>query len=99
MSSLMKDGEKEIMNALPEWKGYDIDELRYRRAYLLARCEIERMRLVSRIDSVRASVPLIGTGGVAGRLLKGLSYLDYVYIAYKLTSKASKILSKFRNKK
>ena len=37
----MREEEKEIIADLPKWKGYDIDELRYRRAYMLARCEID----------------------------------------------------------
>ena len=53
----MREEEKEIIADLPKWKGYDIDELRYRRAYMLARCEIEKMRIMGRIDSMRSSIP------------------------------------------
>lgn len=94
----MKNEEKELLDALPRWKGYNIDELRYRRAYLLARSEIERMRLVSKVDAVRSNIPSMGAGGMTSRILKGLSYLDYAYIAYKISSKASKIFSKFHKK-
>ena len=92
----MREEEKEIIADLPKWKGYDIDELRYRRAYMLARCEIEKIR----IDSMRSSIPSIASGGgIAARILKGLSYFDYAFIAYRVASRTTKLLSKFRHKK
>ena len=96
----MREEEKEIIADLPKWKGYDIDELRYRRAYMLARCEIEKMRIMGRIDSMRSSMPSIASGGgIAARILKGLSYFDYAFIAYRVASRTTKLLSKFRHKK
>lgn len=77
------------------WKGYTIDEIRYRRAYLLARCELERMRLTSRATAMRESIPTI-KGGIAGRLLRGLNYMDYAYLAYKVGSKIAGFISRRR---
>lgn len=82
-----------------DWKGYDIDQIRYRRAYLLARCEIERMKLTARSESLKQGIPNFKTSGVASRMLKGLNYMDYAYLAYKAVSKIAKLSSKLRHKK
>ncbi len=81
------------------WKGYDIDELRYRRAYLLARSEIQQMRLTSRIDSVKQAMPDFGPHGIASRMLKGLSYMDYAFLAYKTATKLFSIISRIKRRK
>lgn len=82
-----------------EWKGYDLDQLRYRRAYVLARSEIERIRLMSRYESLRSGLPSIKTSGVASRMLKGLSYMDYAFLAYKAVTKAMKLFGRRRHRK
>lgn len=79
---------------LPEFKGYDIDQLRYRRAYLLARCEIEKMRLSARADSMRDGVTKISGSGMVSRLLTGLNYMDYAFLAYKVARKAIKLFGR-----
>lgn len=86
---------------LPEnaLKGYDIDQLRYRRAYMLARCEIEKIKILSRYEGLRDNMPSFKGSGVASRMLKGLSYMDYAYLAYRTISKLVKITGKFRHKK
>lgn len=83
----------------PEWKGYDIDELRFRRAYLLARCEIEKIKFTSRLTAVKEGIPSIKGNGIAGRMLKGLNYIDYAYIAFKTFSKLSGLFKRVRNRR
>lgn len=82
----------------PEWKGYDIDELRYRRAYLLARCEIEKMKFASRAAALKEGIPSIKSDGLAGRMLKGLNYMDYAYLAYKTASKIAGFIKRIRRR-
>ncbi|MCM1348669.1 MAG: hypothetical protein NC338_04590 [Firmicutes bacterium] len=94
----MKDQDLDLTSDPTSWKGYDIDQLRYRRAYLLARCEIERMKLTSKASSLKQGIPTFKTSGIASRLLKGLSYMDYAYLAYKVVSKVMKISGKVRKK-
>lgn len=81
---------------LPEFKGYDIDQLRYRRAYLLARCEIEKMRLTARTDSMRSGVTKLSGSGMVSRVLHGLNYMDYAFLAYKVVKKAVKLFGRRR---
>lgn len=85
-------------NESPDWKGYDIDELRYRRAYLLARCEIEKMKFASRAAALKENIPTIKSNGLAGRMLKGLNYMDYAYLAYKTASKIAGFIKRIRRR-
>ena len=95
----MKANDTDPLIDPASWKGYDIDELRYRRAYLLARCEIQKMKLAQQTEAMKQGLPSFKTSGVAGRMLKGLSYMDYAYRAYRTVSQAVKIFGRFRHRK
>lgn len=81
-----------------EWKGYDIDQLRYRRAYLLARCEIEKIKLTTQAASFKEGIPTFKSSGIASRMLKGLNYMDYAYLAYKIVSKVMRLTGRKRRR-
>ncbi|MBO4955846.1 MAG: hypothetical protein J6C77_05535 [Muribaculaceae bacterium] len=69
-------------------KGLSIDELRYRRAYALARYEMARMSIEEQFYAVRNGVGSSFTGrGIAGRLLGSLNYLDWAFLAFRVVSK------------
>lgn len=76
------------------WQGYTIDQLRYRRAYVAARIELEREQLVQDIKDQRQTLfsPL-GIIGHAGSLLK---YANWGMIAFE---GFKTITSLFRRKK
>lgn len=84
----IKDTESE---SYVEKKGYGIDELRYRRAYAMARYEMARLSLQEQIDTVRSG---IGGGfagkGIVGRLAGSLNYLDWAFLAFRVVSKIKK---------
>lgn len=82
--------------ATSEWRGYDLDELRFQRAYMLARCEVTKMKLESRIDRLRRGVPAVQGSGMVSRMLGGLNYVDYAFVAYKIASKVFKIFRRRR---
>ena len=44
---------KQLPHTTAEWTGYTLDELRYVRAYTAARMELNRERVISRIDGMR----------------------------------------------
>lgn len=84
----IKDKESE---GFVEKKGYGIDELRYRRAYAMARYEMAKLSLQEQVDTVRSG---LGGGiagkGIVGRLMGSLNYLDWAILAFRVVSKIRK---------
>ncbi|ROT08925.1 hypothetical protein EEL49_05360 [Muribaculaceae bacterium Isolate-104 (HZI)] len=74
----------------PEWKGYDIDELRYLQAYAQARLEIEKERMLASAQSLYSGTA-IKKSGIMGRILGSLTYMDYAFLAFKICRKAYSI--------
>lgn len=76
---------------LIEKKGYGIDELRYRRAYALARYEMAKIGVIEQMGAVRSG---FGSGfagkGIAGKILGSLNYLDWALLAFRAASKIAK---------
>lgn len=82
---------KEIPDINPsDFKGYDIDELRYRRAFALARYEMAKMRMGEEVESVKDGVSGFGPKGIMGKILRNLSFIDYALIGYRIYSKMRK---------
>lgn len=76
-----------------ESKGYTIDELRYRRAYALAKYEMVKYQTLE--DVKRFGGGFSTRGGIVGRLLGSLNYLDYAMLAFQV----GKRIFKWRKKK
>ena len=81
----------------PEWKGYNLDELRYMRAYTLARIEINRERLNSRVSQIKKNgVNGIKPKGMLGKVFSAFSYFDIALLTWKVGSKALKTMKILR---
>lgn len=86
-----------LMKQLPHndttkpFKGYTLDELRYNRAYLLAVCEMQKMRLMQRVDAAKNTMPGFTGSGIVGKIMGSLNYVDYALIAFRIISKVSRI--------
>ncbi len=91
--SLMKSSVA-VSHSDPEWKGYDMEELRYRRAYVMARMEIEKERMSSSARSLYSSTAGQASSGIMGKLLGSLSYIDYGVLAFRL---GKRVFSLFRS--
>ncbi len=72
-------------------KGYGIDELRYRRAYALAKYEMAKMRMAETIESVKGGFSSTGRGGILSKILGSLNYVDYAILAYRIVSKFARL--------
>lgn len=72
----------------PEWRGYDIDELRYQQAYAQARLEIEKERMAASAQALYSNSAISRRGGIVGRVLGSLNYMDYAFLAFKICRKA-----------
>ena len=61
-----------------QWKGYTLDELRYRRALVGARVEIEKYRL--------------NALSLVGRVMGAFRYAEYAILGFKLIKRVSKLM-------
>lgn len=79
----------------PQWSGYTLDEIRYRRALILARIEIEKERIGMGAREIYSSkltrMPGVRGSGIISRLLSALTMADYAVIGIKLIRKISAI--------
>lgn len=90
---------KEFPHEKPNWKGYDIDELRYLRAYMAARLEINRDRIKRNFSSFKDSGSVVKTSNLFGKVLGALSYLDVALLAFRIGGKVFKTMRLFRRKR
>lgn len=77
------------------WKGYTLDELRYLRAYTMARMEINRDQLRRNFSNVK-NLKAIPGKGMFGRILGTLSYLEIAVMAFKVGGKVFKTVRRLR---
>lgn len=61
------------------WKGYSYDQLLYRRAYVMARLELEREQLLQTIQTERQSLTPLGLLGHVGSAFK---YVNWGVLAF-----------------
>lgn len=64
-----------------DFRGYTIDELRYRRAYALAKYEMSKMRMVEQLDSAKSS---LAPRGLMGKIIGNFNWLDYAMIGFNI---------------
>lgn len=89
---------KELPHEKPEWSGYTLEELRYMRAYTVARLEINRDRLQRNFAGLKDAAP-VSKSGMLGKLLGTLSYIDIALLTFRVGSKAFKVARFLKGKK
>lgn len=88
---------KQLPHKQDDFKGYTLEELKYMRAYDLARMEIVRYRLSQSFTAIKDTA--ISKSGIAGKILGSLSYVEIGIAAYKIGSKVLKFFRRHRKKK
>lgn len=93
----------------PEFKGYTVEELKYRRALVALQKEFCETRILKNVAALQKSNPFSPStaassipgkiGFVASKLLTGLNYLDYAMIGFSMFGSARKVYSFFHKKK
>lgn len=94
----------------PKFKGYSIEDLRYRRALVALQKEFAKSKVLTNINKVQRHSPFSRdfgkgktkagkVGALAGKLLNGLNYLDYIMLGYTLFNSSRKIFGIFKKKK
>lgn len=93
-----------------KFKGYSMEDLRYRRALVTIQKEYAKARIHTATNKMKSYSPFspdfgkghgkMGkAGAVAGKLLNGFNYLDYIMLGTTLFSTGKKIFGLFRRKK
>ena len=79
-----------------EWKGYTLEELRYRRAMALVRRELGQNQLNESVNNVKTRVSDNGIRGFMGNnsFLKKMKTADYLLLAFKLSNALFKLWRK-----
>lgn len=78
-----------------EWRGYTLDELRYRRVMALTRIEIEKSKMIATSTDVRDNLPFIGRSFL-GNFTKSLTVVEYAVLAFKLFRRIAPLFRKKR---
>lgn len=82
----------------PGWKGYTLDELRYQKAVAMIRLEMEKEKISAGFSQMKNGMPMMSTGGIAGKIMGSLNYLDYALIAYKSVTKITSMVRKMKRR-
>ncbi len=96
------------MNAENGFKGYSMEDLRYQRALIALQKEFCKSKIIHKADRIRKNGLFGNDGnaskvarlsGIAGKLLYGLSYLDYAMLGMSLFGSGRKIYKFFKGKR
>lgn len=80
------------------WKGYTLDELRYARAYTAARMELNRGRLMSRLEEVsKSGLKTSSPAGILGKVLGAFSYIDIALMTWKIGRRMFRLTRSIRH--
>lgn len=80
----------------PGWPGYNLEELRYRRAYVQARLEIDKARIIAQLSALQPNsnkqqALTVRSGFSLANIVK---YAEYGLVAYKAVSRITKLFRK-----
>ena len=98
-----------IAKDITKFKGYALEDIRYQRALVALRKEFCKTRVIHATKRLSRHNPLnpqsskastIGkVGSIAGKLLGGLSYLDYALVGFSPFNSGRKVFSLFKRRK
>ena len=99
---------KDFIMPESEFKGYTIEEIRFQRALVALQADFAKTKFIKSWNELQGYNPLSKNavtkitgkaGGIALKMLKGLNYLDYVFLGVSVYSGIKKIAGLFSRKK
>lgn len=91
-----------------DFKGYTLDELKYQRALLLLKKEFLKEKALKQAKQVKERIPIVNgksplssvsPTGLVGRVVRGLSYADYLMLGFSVFNAGRKMFSIFKKRK
>lgn len=105
------EGRDKVLTTIEEpvdFEGYTLDEIRHHRALLAVRKEFAKARIFEEAQVLKDYNPFAsdGTlkaaariGSIPLKIVKGLSYTDYIMLGFSAFGTVKKVISFFRRKK
>lgn len=101
--------QSDAIEPVSTFKGYSLADIRYYRALTALQREFCKQKIVTDLHRIQKYNPLTGGsssggkvsrfGSVAGKVLSGLNYMDYILLGFQSFSTIRKVFSFFRRKK
>lgn len=88
--------QKQLPHSEENWRGYTMDEMMYQKAFLLARMEVSKTKLMNQAADLRSGFPGVSSGSIWSKLLSGFSYVDYAVLAFKIGSRVVRLVRTLR---
>ena len=79
------------------WRGYTLDELRYRRAHMAAQTQAQRMMLSQQTDALRRGNPVTRSWNTMRDLFSAIGYANSALLAYQLFRRVRGLWRTFRH--
>lgn len=89
-------------NHSASWKGYTIDEIRNQKAIILKRLEIQKNNMHHHVQSAGVngySTAKSFTGIVMKRFFGNISFINYIFIGFKVAKAVTKFIKTHKRKK
>lgn len=80
--------------AHPGWKGYTVDELKYRRAYIQARLEISKARILSQVSGLDTRKRQTGVALRSMSVVNIIKYAEYGLMAFNAVKRITGLFKK-----
>lgn len=101
--------QSDAIEPVSSFKGYSLADIRYYRALTTLQREFCKQKIVADMHRIQKINPLTGGtpskrnqsgfGAMAGKILSGLSYMDYILLGFRSFSTIRRVFSLFRRKK
>lgn len=77
-----------------DWKGYNLEELHFRRMLSLAKFELGKTSLMSEVQTMTTSRAV--SGSIFSKITGALNYADYAILAFRLGRNVLRLFRKRR---
>lgn len=81
------------------WRGYTMEDLKYRRSLSYVRLRMQREKLVSEIQGMKSGKDVGASQSFLSGIFNGYNTLDYAILGFKSYWRIRKILKYFSNRK
>ncbi|MDE6160283.1 MAG: hypothetical protein K2F77_01350 [Muribaculaceae bacterium] len=78
------------------WQGYNLKELRYRRAYVAAHTQAQRIMLTRQIDAMRRHNPVARSWNTMRDIFSAIGYANSALLAFQLFRRVRGLWRTFR---